>query len=589
MDAPPLTAAVTFGGTSEPLDDVRVLSNRSRGRFGAAIVRALLAAGVEVTAIGSEPALAVLRASGPLPPTCRLQAYATTDDLAARLRALESAPPRLLFMAAAVSDYRPRRHPGKLRSDAESLTLELERTPKLLPTLRERLGPETFLVGFKLLSGVSREELVAVATRQAVGSRLDLTVANDLRTFTEREHPVQLVTPDGAAVAVEGAREDVARRVVAFALARCGQAPPPVEAVAAPAHRVEAFRGLAPRGSAAWSVRGGGTWTSAVEDAALFAWLLDALPVRGLLRVPGGLAGPTAEVGASFPPRTLEEGQAVLGTLVEASRGGHDLREGFSVALAGGDLLVGLSEEPSELLGDWQSAMSACRARLDELGVELAPELEPLWDGGRVAGAVARGAGWVAPFVMPAERGRGLGDRVSDLLARRGWRVAAGADDDVGFYLRRGYRLAQRDRAWTVLEPPSLETPARIGASVCLVDVLGRRVLMGRRRVDPWAGRTSFPGGGVEAGESTLAAARRELREETGLEAPANPWFERVVYAGDAEHVLRVHCFAIPCLRVREPTASDEFAGEWVSLDDARRRHLTPSAGCVLDAVERAL
>jgi len=191
--------------------------------------------------------------------------------------------------------------------------------------------------------------------------------------------------------------------------------------------------------------------------------------------------------------------------------------------------------------------------------------------------------------VLPAERGRGLGDRVADLLARRGWRVAAGAGDDAGFYLRRGFRPAERDEIWTVLQPPSLETPARIGASVCLVDVLGRRVLMGRRRVDPWSGRTSFPGGGVEAGEGALAAARRELREETGLEAPANPWFERVVYAGDAQQVLRVHCFVIPCLRVREPTATDEFAGEWLSLDEARARHVTPSAGCVLDEVERAL
>ncbi|MCA8921888.1 MAG: hypothetical protein KDD82_08775, partial [Planctomycetes bacterium] len=193
----PWSAVVTFGGTSEPLDDVRVLTNRSRGRFGAAIVRALLAAGGEVTALGSAPALEVLRAGGPLPDRCRLLGFETTDELAARLRELEAAPPALLFMAAAVSDYRPPRRAGKLASSAETLVLELERTPKLLPTLRARLGAETFLVGFKLLSGVSREELVAVAARQVAANQLDLCVANDLATFTERDHPVQLVTPEG--------------------------------------------------------------------------------------------------------------------------------------------------------------------------------------------------------------------------------------------------------------------------------------------------------------------------------------------------------------------------------------------------------
>ncbi|MCA8920914.1 MAG: NUDIX domain-containing protein [Planctomycetes bacterium] len=122
---------------------------------------------------------------------------------------------------------------------------------------------------------------------------------------------------------------------------------------------------------------------------------------------------------------------------------------------------------------------------------------------------------------------------------------------------------------------------------MCLVDVRGGRVLMGRRLRDPWSGRTSFPGGGVEPGEAPLEAARRELREETALTAPARPWFERVVYAGDARQVLRVHCFVIPCLRVEAPTPSDEFAGEWLTPAQARARCLTPSAACVLDAVAR--
>ena len=39
--ARPLRAVITAGGTEEPVDDVRVLTNFSTGRFGAAIARAL--------------------------------------------------------------------------------------------------------------------------------------------------------------------------------------------------------------------------------------------------------------------------------------------------------------------------------------------------------------------------------------------------------------------------------------------------------------------------------------------------------------------------------------------------------------------
>jgi ADP-ribose pyrophosphatase YjhB (NUDIX family) len=55
-------------------------------------------------------------------------------------------------------------------------------------------------------------------------------------------------------------------------------------------------------------------------------------------------------------------------------------------------------------------------------------------------------------------------------------------------------------------------------ASACVVLLDGDRVLVARRGAEPRKGRYVFPGGFVGFGESPYDAARRDVREETGLE-----------------------------------------------------------------------
>ncbi len=62
-----------------------------------------------------------------------------------------------------------------------------------------------------------------------------------------------------------------------------------------------------------------------------------------------------------------------------------------------------------------------------------------------------------------------------------------------------------------------------VAASVAVIAMRDKKVLLIRRRFPPFRGSYAFPGGFLETGKEDLfAAAARELREETGLRAPAS-------------------------------------------------------------------
>jgi phosphopantothenoylcysteine decarboxylase / phosphopantothenate---cysteine ligase len=178
------TLVVTYGGTIEPIDDVRVITNLSRGALGLAIVEEALANGARVHALGGKFA--------PEPPRhrrLRFEQFGSALDLGKRMAAAlkECSEPPGLAMAAAVADYRPRRRVrGKLRSHSSALDLHLIANPKLVDRVR-RWRPGTRVVSFKLGgSSTDERELLAMAEAQRRRTGSLAVVANYMPGHTHR-------------------------------------------------------------------------------------------------------------------------------------------------------------------------------------------------------------------------------------------------------------------------------------------------------------------------------------------------------------------------------------------------------------------
>ncbi len=216
-----MNVVVTGGATIAPIDDVRLLTNVSSGRFAAAITEACLMQQARVWHIHSKSAeLPLLRFArfdlDAHQPTVELDRLAKLRDrwLAHRdclslipletgnvadyagtlRRVLESHPIDVVILPMAVADFEPEPQTGKISSDLDSLVVTCRRTPKVIRLVRD-WAPSAYLVGFKLLSRAHSDELIRVARNACLTNRVQLTVANDLETLRAGAHTIHLVRP----------------------------------------------------------------------------------------------------------------------------------------------------------------------------------------------------------------------------------------------------------------------------------------------------------------------------------------------------------------------------------------------------------
>lgn len=226
---------ITAGGTSEKIDNVRSITNHSTGRLGKAIAEAFLAQGHQVTYVTTPQAVHPMIESN-----LTLIEIETTKELELALLAqFKQQTFDGIIHSMAVSDFTTEttlsedifieklaaklatesdlsdltnltealyhsldeigktiQQAKKIPSGTDRLLLFLKKNPKIIAMLREQ-QPQAVLVGFKLLVGVSTEELIRVGRSILAKNDCDFILANDLEDIHGDQHKGILLDAKG--------------------------------------------------------------------------------------------------------------------------------------------------------------------------------------------------------------------------------------------------------------------------------------------------------------------------------------------------------------------------------------------------------
>ena len=165
---------VTAGGTREMIDPVRFIGNLSSGKQGIALAKAAAQRGARVTLIAANVEQSLL----PEDKSIAIVNVQSAHDLSRSLHSLPSCD--LLFMSAAVADYRPAElHATKIKRDGSERTLELVENPDVLTTYANQhraSGSTGIIVGFAAESSIDLD----LASEKLRRKGVDYLFVNDV-------------------------------------------------------------------------------------------------------------------------------------------------------------------------------------------------------------------------------------------------------------------------------------------------------------------------------------------------------------------------------------------------------------------------
>ena len=227
---------ITSGGTSERIDNVRKITNSSTGKLGMIIADHLLqeCKDIIIYYICSKNSLRptddrvkIIEIEGTIDLKNTIEYLLINEHIDYFIHSMAVSDYMTLYVTTIEKIKESINENGnideafknikviggnKISSYENNLVIVLKPTPKIISIIKN-LSPSTYLVGFKLLDGVTKEELIEVAKKLRDKNNCDLVVANDLANIRNGEHIAYIIDRKDEIEESFG-KDDIAKKLV---------------------------------------------------------------------------------------------------------------------------------------------------------------------------------------------------------------------------------------------------------------------------------------------------------------------------------------------------------------------------------------
>ncbi len=190
---------VIGGGSSEPIDDVRVISNKSSGFMATSLCETAYAMGADVELwLGN-----AIHKPGEWIKTKRFSTLSELKDMIKGKKQYD-----VVIVPAALSDFIPTQVKGKLDS-SEAISLKMKKAPKIIDSIRKK--HKGLLYSFKLGSKISDKELIKKA--KELLKKSDCVIANYSEALGSKKNKIAIVDKDNVEW-IKGTKKELSKTIL---------------------------------------------------------------------------------------------------------------------------------------------------------------------------------------------------------------------------------------------------------------------------------------------------------------------------------------------------------------------------------------